>query len=458
MGAGIAQLACLGRFDTYLHDPVPAALERGANELRDALTRGAERGRWSASAAEAAAARLREAPRLEDITDCQLVIEAAPENLELKRTLFAKLAELCGPQAILATNTSSLSVTAIAAGIERPDRICGMHFFNPPPRMRLVEVVAGDETSEETLRVAAEAARAMGRDPIRAADGIGFVANRAARPFMLEPLRLLGQRISSHDQIDRIVRIGGGFRMGPFELVDLVGVDVNFEVAKSFWEQSFHEPRWQPHPIQERMVAAGRLGRKAGRGYYDYGAGPHRPDDPRPPEAEQQARHQDAESQRIEGPGFTALSVEGGSLARLDPGGTAVGYVALPTLAEAPLVEIVSGRRTTPDALGAAGRHFAGLGKHVECVLADAPGLVLGRVLCQIVNEAHFAVQEGVGTAEDVDTAMRLGFNWPRGPFEWAEAIGHARVVACLDALHAELGEERYRVAPPLRAAGGPSG
>jgi 3-hydroxybutyryl-CoA dehydrogenase len=453
MGAGIAQLACLGRFDTYLHDPVRDALQRGAAGLRDALARGAERGRWSASAAEAAAARLREASRLEDIAECQLVIEAAPEDLELKRSLFAKLAELCGPRAILATNTSSLSVTAIAAGVERPERVCGMHFFNPPPLMRLVEVVAGDETSEETLAVATDVARAMGREPIRAADGIGFVANRVARPFMLEPLRLLGQRISSHDQIDRIVRIGGGFRMGPFELVDLVGVDVNFEVAKSFWGQSFHEPRWQPHPIQERMVAAGRLGRKAGRGYYDYRVGPHRPDDPSPSEAEPSVEPEADGSELIEGPGFTALSLERGSLARLDPGGTAVGYVALPTLAEAPLVEIVSGRATTQDALGAAGRHFAALGKHVECVLAEAPGLVLGRILCQIVNEAHFAVQEGVGTPEDVDTAMRLGFNWPRGPFEWAEAIGRARVVGCLDALRAELGEERYRVAPPLRAA-----
>ena len=157
-----------------------------------------------------------------------------------------------------------------------------MHFFNPPAAMRLVEVVAGERTSERTLTIATEVARAMGREPIRAADAIGFVANRTARPFTLEALRLLGEGIATHDQIDRIVRIGGGFRMGPFELMDLVGVDVNFEVAKSFWEQGSHEPRWQPHPIQERMVAEGRHGRKAGRGYYDYGHGPHRPDDPKP--------------------------------------------------------------------------------------------------------------------------------------------------------------------------------
>ena len=455
MGAGIAQLACLGEFDTYLHDPDQDALAGGASQLRESLARGAERGRWTPAAAEAAAARLRGARELEGLAGCDLVIEAAPEDLELKRSLFAGLAEACGPKTILATNTSSLSVTAIAAGLERPERTCGMHFFNPPPLMRLVEVVAGDQSSEETLAAATDVARAMGREPIRAADGIGFVANRVARPFMLEPLRLLGQRISSHGQIDRIVRIGGGFRMGPFELMDLVGVDVNFEVAKSFWEQSFHEPRWQPHPIQARMVAAGRLGRKTGRGYYDYDAGSHRPDDPSPSGGDRDAPVPSADPELIEEREFTACSLMRGGLARLDPGGTAVGYVALPNLAEARLVEIVRGRATTPEALAAAGRHFAAVGKHVEWVDGDVPGLVLGRILCQIVNEGHFAVQEGAAMAEDVDTAMRLVFNWPRGPFEWARAIGPGRVLGCLEALRAELGEERYRIASALRAEAG---
>jgi 3-hydroxybutyryl-CoA dehydrogenase len=458
MGAGIAQLACLGGLDTYLHDPDPDALARGASQLREALDRGAERGRWTAAAAEAAAARLHEARELEGLAGCDLVIEAAPEDLELKRHLFARLAGVCGPQAILATNTSSLSVTGIAAGLERPERACGMHFFNPPALMRLVEVVPGQETSESTLATVTDVARAMGREPIRAADGIGFVANRLARPFTLEALRMLGQRMAPHEVIDRIVRIGGGFRMGPFELMDLVGVDVNLEVAKSFWDQSFHEPRWQPHPIQARMVAAGRVGRKAGRGYYDY-AGPHRPEDPSPaepaPTPEKRAAHPD----RIEEAEFTALDLMRGSLASLDPGGTAVGYVALPSLAEARLVELVPGHATTPAAIDAAARHFAALGKHVERVEGDAPGLVLGRILCQLVNEARFAVQEGVATPEDMDTAMRLGFNWPRGPFEWERALGPAKVLGCLEALRAELGEERYRVAAPLRraAAGVPS-
>jgi len=369
------------------------------------------------------------------------VIEAAPEDLELKRDLFGRLAEICGPEAILATNTSSLSVTAIAAGVPEPRRVVGMHFFNPPALMRLVEVVAGEDSGDEALTETEDVARRMDRTPVRAADQIGFVANRCARPFSLEALRLLGTGIADHQTIDRICRLGGGFRMGPFELTDLVGVDVNFEVAKSFWEQSFHEPRWQPHPIQSRMVAAGRLGRKSGRGYYDYSSGAHRADDPDPPTAGP------AEPPRL-------IELTAGSLARLAPREDAVGFVALPDLESATLVELTRSKSTSDATAAAADAHLRGLGKHVEWV-GDAPGLVLGRIVGQLVNEAHFALDAGVASAADIDTAMRLGFNYPRGPFEWADAIGPARVLSVLDALHGELGEERYRAAPSLRRAAG---
>ena len=215
--------------------------------------------------------------------------------------------------------------------------------------------------------------------------------------------------------------------MGPFELMDLIGIDVNFEVAKSFWEQGSHEPRWQPHPIQARMVSEGRLGRKAGRGYYDYGHGAHRPDDPKPPDRDS---------------GFSRnAEIE-----------DSVQLFALPELDTATLVELARTPKTTPADAEAAATYFRAMGKHVEWV-DPAPGLVLGRIVCQIVNEAYFAVEEGVAAADDVDIAMRLGFNWPHGPFEWTEAIGPARVVSVLDGLRRELDEERYRVAPLLRHA-----
>lgn len=384
MGAGIAQLAALARYQTLLHDPDRVALAAGEARLREALVRGADRNRWSGEEAEAASARLLATSSAEELGRCEMVIEAVPEDLELKRRLFERLVEICGPETILATNTSSLSVTAIAAPVERPDRVCGMHFFNPPPVMRLVEVVAGEETSAAVAGQVAEVAERMGRVPVRAADEIGFIANRCVRPFSLEALRMLGGRIATAEQIDAVMRIGGGFRMGPFELMDLVGIDVGFEVAKSFWEQSFHEPRWQPHPIQARMVDAGRLGRKTGRGYYDYGDGPHRPGDP----------------ERSEPPPANVTEWSGEE------------SIDLP-------------RETQSE--------------------------ILVRIVCQLVNEAYFALGQGIGSREDIDTAMRLGFNWPRGPLAWADSIGPARVLAVLDALRAELGEERYRAAPLLR-------
>ncbi len=466
MGAGIAQLACLGGIETRLHDPIPEALSAGERRLIASLEKGAERGRWSGEDAERAARLVQVAPELGELAGCDLVIEAAPEDLELKRELFSQLADACGPEAVLATNTSSLSVAAIAAGVPEPQRVAGMHFFNPPALMRLVEVVAGPESSEETLWLVTETAERMGRTPVQAADEIGFIANRCARPFSLEALSMLGDRIADPETIDRICRVGAGFRMGPFELMDLVGIDVNFEVAKSFWEQSFHEPRWQPHPIQQRMVSAGRLGRKSGRGYYDYAAESHRPPDPEVvalgksggaralPAAEIVGEGELAEALRVltsaEQGAPRLILLADGSLAELDEDGGSVGFHLLGPLDEARLVELTAGEYTPPEARDGAEEFFSALGLHVEWV-GDAPGLVLGRIVCQLVNEAAFALQKGIGTAADIDTAMLLGFNYPRGPLDWGDAIGLDHVLAVLDALNAELGEERYRAAPLLR-------
>ena len=380
MGAGIAQIAALGGYQTAIYELDSKALQRGMEQLRGALRRGAERGRWSEQEAIDALERIEKDTIIEVLGSCDLVVEAAPEDLDLKRNLFERLASACGPETVLATNTSSLSVTAIAAGVPEPNRIVGMHFFNPPALMQLVEVVAGDESGEPALELATVAARGMDRTPIRARDSVGFVANRCVRPFFLESLRMLAEGIAPHDEIDRIVRLGGGLRMGPFELMDLIGIDVNFAVARSFWEQSFGEPRWRPTPIHARMVASGRLGRKTGRGFYLYEKDePHRPRDP------------DVQAER-------------------------------PIFDEGDLESLAG---------------------------PNAPG-VLTRLGATIANEACFALGEGVASADDINTAMRLGYNWPIGSLEWGERLGWARALAILEELR-ELQGEAYRPAPALR-------
>ncbi|HEU4600118.1 MAG TPA: 3-hydroxyacyl-CoA dehydrogenase family protein, partial [Solirubrobacterales bacterium] len=274
MGRGIAQVAALGGYETVLYDLAPELAEAGAVSLREALDKGAARGRWSEDEARAASSRIETAAELDRLRGCDLLIEAAPESLELKRDLFTRLAGAVGPDPVFASNTSSLRVSKIAEGVPQPERVVGMHFFNPPALMKLVEVVAAERSSEQALAAATEVAERMGRIPIRAKDSPGFVANRLARPFSLESLRMLADGVADAARIDRIVRLGGGFRMGPFELLDLIGLDVNLSVARSFYAQGGEPARWRPSPIQERMVGEGLLGRKSGRGFYAYDDAP----------------------------------------------------------------------------------------------------------------------------------------------------------------------------------------
>ncbi|HEX8857330.1 MAG TPA: 3-hydroxyacyl-CoA dehydrogenase NAD-binding domain-containing protein [Thermoleophilaceae bacterium] len=498
MGAGIAQLGVLAGIETRLHDPFEDALERGIERLREGLRRGAERGRWSEDEARAAEERLHAAPSVDDLSETELVIEAAPERPELKRELFARLSEVCSSETVLATNTSSILVSSIATAAARPENVVGMHFFNPPPLMKLLEVIAAAQTGERALAVARATGEAMGKHVIVAVDGPGFLVNRCGRPFGSEALRLLQERVATVEQIDRICRLGGGFRMGPFELMDLVGIDVGFEVAQSFTAQSFGEPRWKPNMLQAQKVAAGQLGRKTGRGWYEYGDGAHRPDDADPPplgggdgrpvaidgsgrlasalrerardagfdareasefHAEELWLLVDAESpapvadedllgDSPTGPPLLALCADLSLAQRGQP--EACGFHLLPPLGDSKLMELTR-LPSTPALTQERAEEFAtALGYHHEWV-CDAPGLVLGRIVCQLANEAAFAIGEGVGTPEDVDAGVTLGLNHPRGPVEWSRAIGLDHVLATIDGLYEERREERYRAAPLLR-------
>ena len=378
MGTGIAQVAALGGYETRLYDPDAAAAENAEIRLGEALAKGLSHARWTELEAEEALDRVRTTTDLEDLAECELLIEAAPEKVELKRDLFGAVAAVCAPDSVFATNTSSLRVTDIAAGVPHPERLVGMHFFNPPALMKLVEVVFTADSAEPALEATVEVGRRMGRTPIRAKDSPGFIANRLARPYSLESLRMLGEGIAEAETIDRVARLGGGFRMGPFELIDLIGLDVNLSVARSFYSQGGEPARWKPSEIQERMVGEGRLGRKSGAGFYKYEQGvPHREEDPEL--------------------GIIPPTLDRSELERIDP--------------------------AAPE--------------------------ILTRLVAQIANEAAFALEEGVGSPDDMNTAMRLGFNWPLGPLEFTELIGPARAVEVLQGLREELGDA-YSPAPGL--------
>ncbi|MEA2208275.1 MAG: 3-hydroxybutyryl-CoA dehydrogenase, partial [Solirubrobacteraceae bacterium] len=499
MGSGIAQLAARSGARTLLHDPLAEALERGLARARDGLAKEATKGRLTDEQAREASERLEAVDEIAALGPCQLVIEAAPERLELKHELYRQLSEIVDEQCVLATNTSSLLVTAIAPAASNPERVVGMHFFNPAPLMALVEVVAGEQSSPRALALADATGVAMGKTVIRASDGPGFLVNRCNRPFGLEALRLLSERIADVETIDRICRMQGGFRMGPFELMDLVGVDVGFEISKSFYAQSFGEPRWRPSPIAARYVAAGLHGRKTGRGYYSYAADGtgHRAEDAPPPQpgaprggegvvviggagvlaeelrhAASQAGYEVRSPHDETGGVLPALAIEcdrlppaaassepahapvyggahvvlcgSGSLAALDPGGSAIGFHVLVPFEDARLVELTRNDGSSPLAAARTERFFQTLGKRVAWV-GDAPGLVLGRIVCQVVNECAFALGEGVGVGHDIDKGMTLGLSYPRGPLAWADTIGLDHVLTVLDALCDEYREERYR-------------
>jgi 3-hydroxybutyryl-CoA dehydrogenase len=357
MGAGIAQVAAQAGHRVLVYDAREGAATAAVDGIADRLARLVERGRLPGSQADQATRRLCPVGSIDGFADCILVVEAIVEDLAEKQRLFAELERVCAAEAVLATNTSTISIDAIGEALQHGQRVCGMHFFNPAPVMRLVEVPAADATDPQVAQTIAATATEWGKTPVHCASTPGFIVNRVARPFYGEAQRILEEGVADCAAIDAAMR-AEGFRMGPFELADLIGNDVNLAATVSVWEQTGRDPRYQPTRSQRQLVEQGRLGRKTGRGWYD----------------------------------------------QLDP----------------PVVEPVADER------------------------------VSGRILAMLVNEAAALVDRGEAAPADVDTAMRLGTNYPKGPLEWGDQLGAGRVAELLTDLARRDPSGRYRLSERL--------
>ncbi|MGW5172787.1 3-hydroxyacyl-CoA dehydrogenase [Streptomyces sp. NPDC004082] len=471
MGQGIAQVALVAGRPVRLYDAVPGRAEAAASAIGARLDRLVDKERLSAADRDAARARLHPAASLGELADCVLVVEAVLEQLDVKQQLFRDLEDVVGEDALLATNTSSLSVTAIGGALRNPGRLVGLHFFNPAPLLPLVEVVSGFATDVTSATRAYETARAWGKTPVACADTPGFIVNRIARPFYAEAFAVHESQAADPATIDAVLRESGGFRMGAFELTDLIGQDVNESVTHSVWQAFFQDVRFTPSLAQRRLVESGRHGRKSGHGWYDYADGAERPEPhtaekaPAPahvtvegdlgPASELVALIREAGIQvreEEEDHGTRLLLPSGGQLVLAD-GQTSVEFrdVVYFDLAldyrRATRIALSASQDTAARTLSEATGLFQALGKDVS-VIGDAPGMIVARTVARIIDLAHDAVAKGVATEEDIDTAMRLGVNYPLGPFEWSRRLGRTWAHDLLEELH--LREPSGRYAPSL--------
>lgn len=465
MGSGIAQVAAQSGASVVVFDTQPAALDAGRSRVDTALEASVKkRAKLDRHGAAAVAGRIAWTQDLHDLAGADLTIEAIVEREDVKAELFAKLERVLSTDAVIASNTSSLPISRLAESLRYPGRFVGMHFFNPAPVMKLVEVVAGNLSRPEVVELVSKTATAWGKVAVPVADVPGFIVNRVARPFYAEAFRALGEGAASPQLIDYLFRDGGGFRMGPLELTDLIGQDVNYAVARSIHDAYAGSTRFIPEMAQASLVDAGRLGRKSNRGVFDYAV-----EDahhlPTPEIADAGALKQIADS------GATLADLQ--DVSRLSTAGEfiVVGDVLLGRsrgrLASSEARDAGRGvalfdwsAETTPaplafsassDAAAAAAVALAAAAKRKAFRIKDRAGLLVLRSLAQLVNAASDAADENVATEDGIDAAMRFGVNYPFGLFDWANAYGRERLADVLDNIAYETKDDMYRASIYLR-------
>ena len=480
MGRGIAQIAAQAGSIVKLYDTQPQAVAKARDELFSQWDRLLEKGRMDAPAVQACKERLRTADSLQGLADCSLVIEAVIERLDVKKSLFAELEAVVPPTAVLATNTSSLSVTAIAAALKRPQQFAGYHFFNPVPLMKVVEVVAGLKTDPAVCAALAEYAKQMGHTSVQAQDTPGFIVNHAGRGYGTEALRVVGEGVADFATVDRILKDQAGFKLGPFELMDLTALDVSHPVMESIYRQYYDEPRYRPSVITAQRLAGGVVGKKVGEGFYRYvnGKAQVAAEPPVPQVAElppvwvstRAARRSElyqllkdlgAKIETGQSPSPQALAVVAplgfdvttvAVVDRLDPART-VGVDMLIDDASTKRRVLATNPATRADMRDAAHALFARDGKAVS-VIRDSGGFVTQRVVATIVNIAADICQQGICSPKDLETAVTLGLGYPLGPLAMGDRWGPTNVLEVLFNMQTVYGDPRYRPSPWLRRRG----
>lgn len=483
MGAGIAQVAAKAGHPVLLFDAMDGAGQRGLDNIASGLARLVSKGKMSQTDVDTLVGRIQVINSLNDMAPAALVVEAIVERLDIKQQVFGELETICADNTILASNTSSISITAIGAKLQRPQNLVGMHFFNPAPIMKLVEVISGLDTDPAVAESIYALSAAWGKKPVHAKSTPGFIVNRVARPFYAEGMRVVQEGGTDFATMDALLKQCGGFRMGPFELMDLIGHDVNYAVTTSVFAAYYNDPRFQPSLLQLELVNAGHLGRKTGKGFYNYAANTDAPE-PRTAAAGTAPRSVIVEGnlgvaeplvELIEAAGIPLTRVEGNGRLRVDDAtliltngqfstrratkqgnrnliqfDLALDYNNASRIALAPADQAEQG------AIDAAVGLFQALDKNVT-LIDDIPGMAVMRTVAMLANEGFDAVNQGVCSEDAVDIAMQGGVNYPCGPISWARKIGLAKVLTVLDNLARNYGEDRYRASPLLRrkVAGG---